>query len=92
LRSVDDEYISRKRDNEKMSVVLFYRAVIEKHCIKFTYLSPGPFIGPVEIRGKKNKKNYISFLPPGPFIGPVEIRGKKNKKKYFFSPSCLLGG
>ena len=25
----------------------------------------GPFIGPsVEIRGKKNKKKYISFLPP----------------------------
>ena len=21
------------------------------------YISPGPFIGPVEIRGKKNKKN-----------------------------------
>jgi len=28
-------------------------------------LSPGPFIGPVEIRGEKNKKNIrISFLPP----------------------------
>jgi hypothetical protein len=26
-------------------------------------LSPGPFIGPVEIGGKKIKKN-ISFLPP----------------------------
>ena len=27
-------------------------------------ISPGPFIGPVEIRGKKIKKKYISFLPP----------------------------
>ena len=26
------------------------------------YISPGPFIGPVEIRGKKNKKKYF-FSP-----------------------------
>ena len=38
-------------------------------------LSPGPFIGPVEIRGKKNKKKYISFLPPVYWWG-VEFRSK----------------
>jgi len=45
---------------------------------KFTYLSlisPGPFIGPVEIRGKKNKKKYISFLPP--VYWAVEFRNKR---------------
>jgi hypothetical protein len=26
---------------------------------KYWEISPGPFIGPVEIRGKKNKKKYI---------------------------------
>jgi len=38
------------------------------------FISPGPFIGPVEIRGKKNKKKYISFLPP--VYWGVEFRTK----------------
>ena len=61
-------------------------------------LSPaaGPFIGPVEIRGKKIKK-YIFLCPSclspaGPFIGPVEIRGEKNKKKIFLFSLLSTGG
>jgi len=43
----------------------FFRKRKGKHCAGFFQgISPGPFIGPVEIRGKKNKKIYISFLPP----------------------------
>jgi len=60
---------------------------------KFTYLSlisPGPFIGPVEIRGKKNKKKYISFLPPEE---KKKLQEGENKYIffYFFSPGFLLG-
>ena len=49
-------------------------------------ISPGPFIGPVEIRGKKNKKKYISFLPP------VYTGGRKEIYFFlFFSPRISTG-
>ena len=35
--------------------------------IPWCHVSPGPFIGPVEIRGKKNKKKY--FFSPSCLLG-----------------------
>ena len=46
-------------------------------------VSPGPFIGPVEIRGKKNKKIYISFLPPVQGIDYLIITYKYGSFQFF---------
>jgi len=42
------------------------------------------YIGPVEIRGKKNKKKYISFRPAPDAVYTISIRRHQHQQGIMF--------